>query len=194
MNFETTIKTALRKVYPFPEEQQQLVIEKIHLKSFKRNEFLLAPPATCSFAAFVIKGSFRMFKTTAEKENTLHFFTETDWIGDIESFVVQKPTENYIQATEKSEVALLSIHDIHQLIQQVPVFLSLGRIMKGWSVHTGHYTSLINDTPEDRYRALLGMHPEWILRFPQMHLASYLGMTRETFSRAKRKAVSARQG
>src|ERR1700733_4992404 len=85
MNFTTSIKTALLKVYPFTEQHLQLVIEKIHLQSFKRHDYLLAPPKTCSFTAFVVKGSFRMFKITEEKENTLHFFTETDWIGDIES-------------------------------------------------------------------------------------------------------------
>lgn len=189
MNFEIAIKTALLKVYPFTEQQLQLVIEKIHCQSFKKNDYLLAPPKTCSFAALVLKGSFRMFKVTEENENTLHFFTETDWIGDFESFVIQRPTLNYIQAMERAEIALLSIHDLHQLIHQIPVFISLGRLMNGWPVSSGHYASLINDTPEERYRSLLDTHPDWVLRFPQMHLASWLGMTRETFSRVKRKIL-----
>jgi len=156
-------------------------------RSLKKKEYLLSPPKTCNFIALVLQGSFRLFKTTEDHENTLHFFTESDWMADFDSFVVQKPTVNYIQAAERAEIALLSINDIHQLIHQSPVFLVMGKVMKGWSISTLQYTSLINDTPEERYRLLLETHPDWILRFPQMHLASWLGMSRETFSRAKKK-------
>ena len=189
MSLGDQIKKNISKIHPFTDQELDLFIQKMIFRSLKKKEYLLSPPKTCNFIALVLQGSFRLFKPTEEKENTLHFFTESDWIADFESFVVQKPTVNHIQATERAEIALLSLNDIHQLIHQNPVFLIMGRIMKGWSISTLQYTSLINDTPEERYRLLLETHPDWILRFPQMHLASYLGMSRETLSRVK-KALS----
>jgi len=187
MSLENHIEDALARLRPFTGLQAAPVMEKLTVRTLKKGEFLLAPPKVCSFAALVLRGSFRMFRNTGEKDNTLHFFTEGDWVGDMESFTVQKPTVNYIQAMEKAELATLTIHALHELIHRDPSFLALGRIMKEWSVPSAHYTSLINDSPDERYQTLLKAHPDWILRFPQMHLASYLGMSRETFSRVKRR-------
>jgi len=190
LNLEQQIQLSLLKIFPFTAAQIQLFLEKLHVQSFRRNEYLLAPPKVCGFTAMVLRGGFRMFQRKEEKEHTLHFFTENDWIGDLESFVGQQPTINHIQATEKAEVAIISLQDIHQLIAGDKLFLSLGRIMKDWSVSTHQYTSLIDDNPDTRYRLLLKNHPDWILRFPQIHLAAYLGMSRETFSRVKRRRLS----
>jgi len=190
LNIESLIQEALLKVHPFTPEQIKLFLEKLHIQPFRKNEYLLAPPKVCGFTAIVLRGGFRMFQRKEEKEHTLHFFTENDWVGDLESFVGQQPTVNHIQATEKAEVAIISLQDIHQLIARDKLFLILGRVMKGWSVSTHQYTSLIDDNPDARYRLLLETHPDWILRFPQTYLAAYLGMSRETFSRVKRRRLS----
>jgi hypothetical protein len=52
-------------------------------------------------------------------------------------------------------------------------------------ITSAHLKSIIGTTPDERYKKLLHTYPEWINRFPQMHIASYLGMTKETFSRVK---------
>jgi len=187
LTFNQQIKASISKIHSFPDQQLDLFIQKMIFRTLKKKEYLLSPPKTCNFFALVLQGSFRLFKPAEDKENTLHFFTDNDWVADFESFVAQKPTVNYIQAMDRAEIALLSINDIHQLIHQSPAFLIMGKVMKGWSISTLQYTSLINDTPEERYKLLMATHPDWILRFPQMHLASYLGMSRETFSRVKKK-------
>jgi CRP-like cAMP-binding protein len=190
LDIQQQIRQSLLKIFPLTDEQIGLFLEKLHIRSFKKNEYLLEPPKVCRFTALVLKGGFRLYRRTAEKEHTLHFFTETDWVGDLESFVVQAPTVNHIQATEKAEIAIISLHDIHELMARDSMFLSFGRIMKGWSVSSNRYTSLIDDTPDARYRLLLETHPDWILRFSQTHLATYLGMSRETYSRVKRRYLS----
>lgn len=185
MDITQQIQPSLLKIYPFSGDQLQLFVEKLHIQTLKKNEYLLEPPKVWRCIAIVLQGGFRMFRRKEEKEHTLHFFTEMDWIGDWESFFVQAPTVNHIQATEKAEVAMVSLHDFHQLIARDNSFLSLGRILNQGAITTNRYTSLIDDTPDDRYRLLLETHPHWILRFPQIHLAAYLGMSRETYSRVK---------
>jgi CRP-like cAMP-binding protein len=194
VDIQQPIEEALLGIMPFHDWQVRLFLEKVTVQSFRKNECLLSPPKVCRWAAIVLKGSFRMFRKTEEKEHTLHFFTEKDWIGDLESFVSQQPSQNYIQAMEKSEVGLITIHALHELMAVDQMFMGLGRMMKGWTITTNQYTSLIDDNPDARYQALLKDHPEWILRFPQMHLAAYLGMSRETFSRVKRRNAALRAG
>jgi CRP-like cAMP-binding protein len=184
------LKSALAKLHIHSDEQIQSVAERIIQRSLRRHEILLSPPSVSNFVGLVLQGSLRMYRPASETvgENTIHFFTEGDWIADFDSFVVQQPTQHYIQAMERSELAILSIHDLHALIRQNELYMALGRIMKDWNVTANRYTSLINDSPDKRYQTLIETHPDWILRFPQMHLASYLGMTRETFSRVRKRA------
>jgi len=82
---------------------------------------------------------------------------------------------------EDTEVAIISIANVHQLIADDPAFMILARLLDKWTepVHHG--------SPELKYKNLMLEHKEWIIRFPQRHLASYLGMAPETFSRMKRK-------
>lgn len=194
MNIQLQIEESLSRLCPFSGAQSAAVLEKMSIRTLRKNEMLLAPPKVCTFTALVLRGSFRMFQPAEDpegvKENTLHFFTENSWVGDMESFVVQRPATKCIQAMEKAEIGLLSIHDLHDLIRQDQAFFAMGRMMKEWAMPTNQYTSLVNDSPDVRYQALLKAHPDWIIRFPQMHLASYLGMTRETFSRVKRRTLA----
>lgn len=188
---QTEVRQSLVRIGGFGEEQLRLVEERLQVQSCRKNDYWLEPPRICRGMAFIVSGSFRLFNRTAEKEHTLHFFTEGHWLCDFESFIGQQPSVNHIQAMERAEVASLTLWDIHELIALDNAFLLLGKLMKGWAMTTNHYTSMVDDNPDARYRTLLQTHPDWILRFPQRHLATYLGMSRETFSRVRRRNLSA---
>jgi CRP-like cAMP-binding protein len=181
------IAEALKRIHLFSGEHLELIINSTKTRVLKKNEILLARGQVCDFIAIVTFGSLRLFHLTDEKDVTLNFFTEMDFTADYESFVSQKPAANQIEALENSVVVLLTIHQLHQLIHHDPSFFALGRVMENWTKSTG-LTSQLN-TPQLLYEKLMQLHPDWILRFSQIHLASYLGMAPETFSRMKRKSL-----
>ena len=182
-----TIAEALKRIHLFSAEHLESIINSTQTRVLKKNETLLAAGQVCDFTAIVTFGSLRLFRLTDEKDVTLNFFTEMDFAADHESFVRQKPAANRIEAMEDSVVALLTIHQLHQLIHNDPSFFALGRVMENWAKSTEFTTPL--NTPQIRYEKLMQLHPDWILRFSQIHLASYLGMAPETFSRMKRKSL-----
>jgi CRP-like cAMP-binding protein len=47
-------------------------------------------------------------------------------------------------------------------------------------------TTIINNTAEERYKEFLKSHPQFIQRFPQHQIASFLGITKETLSRVRK--------
>jgi len=131
------------------------------------------------------KGSFRFYSLTESEERTLHFFTENNWVADYDSLFSHQPAKNFLQAVEDTEVQIISLVDFHLLMEQHPVFRNLISLINTLVISSSHHIFLTNPSPDDRYKKLLNEHPQWINRFPQMYIASYLGMTKETFSRVK---------
>jgi CRP-like cAMP-binding protein len=175
----------LRAVHPFSGEELEAFISRLTVREIAKKEYLLKPFQPCCFMAFIVKGSFRFYSVTETEEPTLHFFTENNWMADYESLVSRQPATNFLQALEDSELQLISLDDVHLLMEQYPVFRNLASLISGWVIPSSHHVSIANSSPDERYRKLLKEHPEWINRFPQMYIASYLGMTKETFSRVK---------
>jgi CRP-like cAMP-binding protein len=173
------VKQAMERLHRFSDEQVTLFHTMLEIKTIPKKAFLLKTGQTCNDIAIVLQGSLRI----CNADQTLNFFTEHDWVADHNSFVSRKPSLNQIEAMEDTEVALISIFHLHSLIATDQAFIILGRLLADLAITASQ------KSPPERYNELMQQHPDWIIRFPQKYLASYLGMTPETFSRMKRKAL-----
>lgn len=185
-NLYAGIEKALSRIRIFSPAEVEMVISVSESKTVKKHGIILSEHQVCNFVTIVITGSLRLFHVADEKEHTLNFFSEYDFAADHESFTSQKPSDNIIEALEESLIATIGIYKLHELIAKNQAFFAIGRVMENWT----KATSLARlETPQQRFEKLMELHPEWILRFPQKYLASYLGMAPETFSRMKRKSL-----
>jgi CRP/FNR family transcriptional regulator, anaerobic regulatory protein len=176
---------SLTSIHRFNKNQINAFLSKLKDKSLDKGDYLLKEGQCCNFLAFIKKGSLRYHSWTGTDEITLHFFTEQVWTTDYESLLSQKPSLNNLQAAEKTEVKIISLDDLHYLLVQFPDFRNIMKVMDKSIITSSHLKSITITTPDERYIKLLNTYPDWINRFPQMHIASYLGMTKETFSRVK---------
>lgn len=183
------IRKSLLTLYPFSEKNLNIFTERLSLKEIKKKDFLLKQNQICNDISYIIDGSFRLFTETEENELTLKFFTETNWVSDLESLMMKQPSKNYIEAMENSKVATISLEDIHKLMETHPSFSMLNSLIANLTVSTNHIVTLKVKSPDKRYKELLSKNPDWINRFPQMQIASYLGITPETLSRVKARIV-----
>lgn len=158
---------------------------RLHCKTIKRKEFLLVPGQTCDYICFIEQGSFRFYSVTEHGQLTMHFFTEQQWVADLESLLAQQPSNNYIEAFDDAMIDCITMQDIHELMDRHPAFRMLNALLSGLTIPQARVASLATKNPDERYRELLLNHPDWINRFPQMHIASYLGITPETLSRVR---------
>lgn len=185
MKEKDSLDNSLLRLFSFSEEQLNLFRQKLVHKFLKKGDFLLKQNYVCDSLSFIHRGSLRFYTHTADSELTFYFFTEGQWAADVESLLIQKPTPHFLEAAEDAEISVISLFQMHELMNADPCFRMLNALMAQMTVSTSHLIALNTKSPDERYSDLLATHPEWIRRFPQKQIASYLGITRETLSRVR---------
>jgi len=177
------------KLYSFPEEELSQFGDRLTFKKLKKKDFLLKPNQVSNCLAFINSGSLRFYTETEHSKLTINFFTENQWVADVESLLMQQPSKNYIEAFENSDITSITLKDIHELMDIYPCFRMLNALLANLTIPTTHLATIATMNPDQRYQELLLKHPDWINRFPQMQIASYLGMTAETLSRVRARST-----
>jgi CRP-like cAMP-binding protein len=189
MTTHSEIYHSLREIFPFSPLQLDQFAAVLQYVTLKKKEFLLQKGGTASSLYFITKGSLRFYSLVDEVELTLNFYTENSWVTDLESFMTQQPSGNFLEACEETIIGGISLQDIHRLMDIHPDFRMLNFLIANLTVPTAHLAALKTSNPDERYRDLLNRYPDWINRFPQHQIASYLGMTPETLSRVRSRLV-----
>lgn len=120
-------------------------------------------------------------------EHIIYLTIENWWVSDRESFVEEIPSLYFIEAFEETEMLILSKKDAERYVYDITAFKELRNKMD--EKHSIALMNRINDSislsAEQRYNKLLQSYPEFLQRFPQHIIASYLGITKETLSRVR---------
>lgn len=183
------IKRCLLQLYPFSEEQQEHFLDKLSYKTLQKKCYILKQGEISDRLFFVVSGSLRCFTNTQDHEMTVNFFTENNWVADLESLLIQQPSMNNIITLERSELFFITLHDIHALTDIYPSFRMLNALLRDITIPTTHLAAITTKSPDERFKDLLLHKPDWINRFPQKYIASYLGITPETLSRVRARVI-----
>ncbi len=171
------------------DNEKQLIQAAFKLKHLKKRQYLLQEGDICKYMAFIVKGAGKMYSVnTNGDEHIIRFAIESWWLGDYESYNLQTASLYNIEMTEDSDVLLITHDQIKNLAKAVPaVDLMIKEIDKKGAIATQkRIHSAISRNAEERYDALSKSYPEFIKRFPQSMIASYLGISPETLSRIKK--------
>jgi len=154
--------------------------ERIHIK---KQDFLIRPGETNGGAFLVRKGLLRTFKVDAKgKEHILLFAAEGWIIGDIELQIKGQSSGVYVQAIEDAEV--------HRF--EMPSKEDSGnhdRLLRRILTLEERVMMLLSHSALERYESFLASYPDLVNRIPQWMIASYIGVTPEALSKARRSRV-----
>lgn len=170
----------------------ELVKKYFTFKRYKKGQYLLQEGEVCKYNTFILKGSMRQYSVDSKGiEHIIHFGIENWWVGDRESLTMLTPSKYNIDAVEDSEVLLITSEDMQQLSATLPVLGKMIYTMNQRNVIASQKRihDALSLTAEERFVELIKNHPDFLQRFPQTMLASYLGITAETFSRIRKKTL-----
>jgi CRP-like cAMP-binding protein len=166
------------------------VLKKTLVRKVRKRQVLLAQGEVCSHYWFVSHGLFRTFFDDAKgKEHNLSFHAEGSWMSDIGSFHSEKPSRLYIEALEPGEVVQLSKPDLLHAYVHYPRFDRRFRVtIEDQFVHQQErMLGLLSSTANERYREFLKDYSGIAQRLPNLHIASYIGVTPEFLSKLRAK-------
>lgn len=157
--------------------------------SVGKNEFILREGQICQGVYFLEEGIIRTFLLKEEKEINKAFYFPKEFLREIESYSTNEPSSNFIQAIENSKLVFIQKDKLVKLYNQSIFFQELGRkILEQIAITEQNYTTLLTSyLPKERYLHILNTRPELISRVPLQFLASYLGISRESLSRIRKR-------
>ena len=191
MSTNLIIDSITRHIHLSAEEKNHF-ITLLQPKVYKRKQFILEEGQICKNSIFVTQGCLRGFTVDQSGfEHVLNFAPAGWWIADMYSLLTQKPGILNIEPLEDTEVLLLYKVRQEKLYLEIPQFERFFRIITENSL-VAYQQRLIDNlslTAEERYNNFCKRYPTLINTLPKKHIASYIGVTPEFFSRMQHRMV-----
>jgi CRP-like cAMP-binding protein len=170
---------------------QQLLMQHFKPKKLRKRQYFLQEGDVCKYIGFIVKGSARTF-TVDEKghEHILKLALENWWLADFESFYLLTPSRFNIEALEDLEVLQSTNAQIEEHLKHIPAFSAMANVIsQNYTIaNQKRMQAAMSYSAEERYEDLVNHYPQFLQRFPQNIIASYLGLSPETLSRIRKNA------
>ena len=177
---------------PLTDSDIELIKDTFVPKKIRKRQYLLQEGEVCKYAAFIVKGAMRQYSVDDKcAEHIVRLLIENWWASDRESYVMLTPSVYNIDAWEDTDVLLVTKADFLNRISSIPAISEMARKLdENYAIASQKRLHATISLPaEQRYSDLANTYPEFLQRFPQHIIASYLGITKETLSRVRRQVV-----
>lgn len=184
------INANISRYASFNEEEIVYFNAILQHKTINKKTFLLQEGEICKFEAFIKKGCIRTYYIDHKgAEVTLQFAIENWWVSDIASFHEQKPSRMFIETLEDCELFLLSPETKEKLLEKVPKFERMFRLMvqRNLTRLQERLFQTIATTAVEKYLDFIERYPTIPQRVAQHYIASYLGFSPEFLSKVRTK-------
>ena len=184
---------ALRKflsAFPALDRQEiEAVIDSMEIETYAKGTLLLREGKITSRCYFILKGCIREYQLLDGVEKNIAFFTEHQAVISYTSYLERAPSQHYYACLEDC-VVLVGTREqeqaLHKLYPRLE-FLTQTILQKDYQQVQRQLAVMIRYGPEERYEHLLTTRPELLQRVPLHHLASFIGVTPESFSRIRKR-------
>lgn len=177
---------------PLTGDEIDLIQGLFSLKKFRKRQYILQEGEVCKYTSFILRGAMRQYRVDDKgEEHIINLFLEKWWASDRESLMNETPSLYFIDAWEDTEALVGAKTELNHLVAQIP---ALGEWVRKLDANSAiasqrRINAAISLSAEERFYELEKTHPEFLQRFPQHIIASYLGINRETLSRIRSRGI-----
>lgn len=170
-------------------ESFEKAINHLSVETISKGNFQLIEGHICKKVAFINTGLFRVFNLKDGIEVNTCFCFENSMTCSFSSIVNQTPSSESIQAIEDSVIVTLSGEILNQLCNENKQWQMVRQILtEKECIRLSERANFLSfESAIEKYQNTLQAHPELIQRISIQHIASYLGVSRETLSRIRSK-------
>jgi CRP-like cAMP-binding protein len=182
------LKTYFIKNFHATTADAEQLVSAFTTKVVKKNEILISKGDICRYSYFICNGSVRTYFITDDgQEATRYIALENQFITTIHSFISQTPTNEFIQASEQTELLQITYTDFKKLVETTTLArdLYIKQLEVAYTTNHWRLESFLKMSAKQRYDFLLQTNPAIIQRSSNKIVASYLGITQESLSRLK---------
>ncbi len=189
-SFERTIQ----EIPGISPQEIDVVFSKFLAKQYTKNNFVGREGETCRFTGYVVKGCVSNYRILQNgKKSINHFAFEDWWVGDLDSFLNQKPSQTYWLTLEDTYLMVISKSDFDFIMENIPAFERFF-LRKTQSAFLKEMENADKDKSEsalEKYIRIMSDYPQIIQRVPNYDIAAYIGIAPESLSRIRKQAMKA---
>lgn len=182
----------INAVVPLTKSEEVELTNLVTKRKYLKGQFILQQGDIAQQQCFLVSGCTKMFHSDdSGQEHIILFAVENWWTSDIGSFISQTPADFNVQCIEDTEVIQISAQNIETLFIAIPKLERFFRkiIEKAFVALQKRMVRNFSLTAKERYIIFRNTYPELEQRIPQYMIASYLGITKEFFSKMKRQVL-----
>lgn len=185
------IPELINKKYPhfnLTNEETSILEQNMTTCFFKRNDLFLKEGTPCKKIGLILKGtaySYNIDNNGEEVIKDLFYPNNQDILFNYESYLQNENSNLNIKFQEESFVAFYYIQDIINLYTDYPRFLHLEMLLvkQQFQYALQRSKTLQLGSAEEKIKLLQKNKPKAFELFPYSHIASYLGIHRNTYRR-----------
>ena len=177
----------LRKFSNISEAEFHQISKYIQIKNFEKDAFITRKGEVENYLHFILQGLVRKYYVKYNEEFNTQISYEGHLIHVQESFHTRTVSDFYIKTLEPTILASIHHDDLENIYLLSRKMEHVARmVITHTMVLKDQWTAeLLQLSQKERFLKFVRRHPELLKRVQQKHLASYLNVKPETFSRYK---------
>ena len=177
----------LRKFSDITDAEFQQIAKFIQIQNLEKDTMVTRKGEVENYLHFILKGLVRKYYVKYKEEFNTQISYEGHLIHVQESFHSRTPSNLYIKTLEPTMLASMHYNDLENIYRFSRKMEHVARLV---ITHTmvlkdQWKDELLELSQKERFLKFVNRHPELLKRVQQKHLASYLDIKPETFSRYK---------
>jgi CRP-like cAMP-binding protein len=172
---------------PLDDASQQALKSIITLKEYRKNDHVFEQDQFCGDLFVIVKGSYRLFHKTTQKEHTTWLGYDDHIISSLHCLLFNTPAKESMHILEDSVIGVIPYNELLSLGRQYAAIDKLNRTIMSIFIMEMQENLFATRFMEaaDRYHYFTQKQPEALQRIPLTYLASFLGITKESLSRIR---------